>query len=199
MNTVGRHVRALRQAHGWTLRDLAQRSELSTSFISQVERGLCSISISSLETICDVLGHTLASFFASTDDSPAARTRDAEVLMAQDCPVVSLSDGTISYRFLSRNFVGRKLEVVLAEIAPGYDYPPTSHDGEELGYVLEGRLRLVIGEETYRLGAGDSYHIAPRTPHGYTAETADGVKILWVGTLPGFRRRDGRPVGPAPD
>lgn len=197
MDAVGRHVRFLRKERGWTLRELAQRCELSTSFISQVERNLCSISISSLDTICQALGLTLADFFLVADGSSGdglVPRRDMEVMMAEDQPAVILGDAMIKYRFLSRWFWGRKIEVIIGEIAPGYDYPPALHEGEEFGYVLEGRLRLTIDDRVHHLGPGDSYHFGPHTPHGYAADGDVVVKVLWVGTLLGFRRRDGWPM-----
>ena len=68
MDAVGQHIRELRQERDWTLKGLADRCELSTSFISQVERGLCSISIASLHTICQALEVKLADFFAEAGE-----------------------------------------------------------------------------------------------------------------------------------
>jgi len=196
MIEVGQRVRLLRQERGWTLANLAERCELSASFISQLERGLCSISIPSLETICGALGVTLSEFFARSG-AGEQEASDMEVMMARDHPAVTPSGALIAYRFLSRCFVGRKLEVVIGRIAAGYDYPPSSHEGEEFGYVIEGRLRLTIRDRVYQLGPGDSYHFGPLVPHGYAADGDPFVKVLWVGTLLGFRRRDGRPVSEA--
>jgi len=197
MDAVGKHIRELRQESGWTLKELSERCGLSMSFISQVERGLCSISIASLHTICQALGIPLASFFAQVDASLGATLsgdRLTEVMKEQDQPAIIVSDSAIKYRFLSRDFPGREFEIIIAEISHGYVYPPTPHEGEEFGYVLEGRLRLTIGDTTYVLGPGDSYHFHATTPHGYAAEGEDPVKVLWVGTLKYFQLRDGLPA-----
>jgi len=199
MDAVGQHIRELRQERGWTLKELADRCELSTSFISQVERGLCSISIASLHTICQALNVRLAEFFSQADapvGTTLSRGRVNEVMKEQDQPAIIVSDSAIKYRFLSRDFPGREFEILIGEISPGYVYPPAPHKGEEFGYVLEGRLRLTIGEATHVLGPGDSYHINATTPHGYAAEGEDPVKVLWVGTLQYFQLRDGLPVAP---
>jgi len=52
---VGQGVRVLRQCKGWTLEELSSRCGLSISFLSQVERGLSSLSIPSLHSICEAL------------------------------------------------------------------------------------------------------------------------------------------------
>jgi transcriptional regulator with XRE-family HTH domain len=197
MDAVGQHIRELRQERGWTLKELAERCELSMSFISQVERGLCSISIASLHTICQALGVPLAGFFAQVDASigtTLSSDRLTEVMKEQDQPAIIVSDSAIKYRFLSRDFPGRQFEIIVAEISPGYVYPPAPHEGEEFGYVLEGRLRLTIGDATYALAPGDSYHFHAATPHGYSADGEDPVKVLWVGTLKYFQLRDGLPT-----
>ena len=195
MDTVGRRIRALRQGRGWTLRDLAQKCDLSTSFLSQVERGLSSVSITSLHVICQALGTSLAEFFrdmeGGADSVPGDRTVD--VLRQADQPAINVSDATIKYRFLSREFPGRQFEIMVGEITPGFHYPPAGHEGEEFGYVLEGQLRLTIGETEYVLGPGDSYHFAATTPHGYEAEGEETVRVLWVQTLKYFQFREGLP------
>jgi len=201
MDQVGERIRALRLQLGWTLKDLADRCDLSTSFLSQVERGLSSVSITSLHIICHALGLTLAEFFQGAGGAPSPSPIGpprSQVLKPNDQPVINVSDAAIKYRFLSRDFPGRQFEIMIGEISPGYYYPPSRHEGEEFGYVLEGRLRLTIGEETYALGPGDSYHFMATTPHGYEAEGADVVKVLWVQTLKYFQQREGIPATARP-
>lgn len=197
MEPVGQRIRDLRAEKGWTLKELASKCKLSTSFLSQVERGLSSVSITSLHIICQALGMSLGEFFRQLGDgagSPDLGRHTIEVMKAQDQRAINLSEASIKYRFLSREFPGRQFEIMLGEIPPGYFYPPFPHEGEEFGYVLEGQLRLTVGEETFALGPGDSYHFAASAPHGYQAEGSSPVRILWVQTLKYFQTRDGIPA-----
>jgi len=199
MDAVGGHIRALRIERGLSLNEVARRCGLSPSFISQVERELCSVSISSLEEICEVLGINLAEFFASLEsakrsEDPARRL--SEVLKEGSQPSVMTADAAIKYRFLTREFPDRKLEIVIAEISPGHHYPLASHGGEEFGYILEGRLRLMIRKQEHVLGPGDSYHFDASVPHGYEAEGTESVRVMWVGTMRSLSVRDS--VRPAP-
>ncbi|MBM7518526.1 helix-turn-helix domain-containing protein [Nocardioides nitrophenolicus] len=68
---IGRHVRAFRTQQGLTLRALAARSGLSVGFLSQLERGLTSISLTTLRDLADDLGHPITAFF---EDGPAAES-----------------------------------------------------------------------------------------------------------------------------
>jgi quercetin dioxygenase-like cupin family protein len=51
-----------------------------------------------------------------------------------------------------------------------------------MGYVIEGSLDLTLGEATYTLHAGDSFHFPSNVPHGYRNSTTSVVRILWVNT-----------------
>jgi len=195
MNEVGQHIRSLRKRRGWTLKQLSTHCNLSVSFLSQVERGLSSVSLSSLDVICRALGSTVADFFHDYGGSQSTdvnvSTDSSKVIKTAQQSVVNISTASIKYRFLSRDFPGRQLEILIGEISPGYYYPPAAHEGEEFGFVLEGRLKLKIGQHTYSLEPGDSYHFMATTPHGYEAEGEEVVKILWVQTLKYLQVRNG--------
>ncbi|MGW1605446.1 cupin domain-containing protein, partial [Streptomyces eurythermus] len=57
------------------------------------------------------------------------------------------------------------------------------HPGEEWLYVLQGRLRLRLGDTAHLLGPGDSAHFDSLTPHRLAADDHDGVELLFVHTL----------------
>lgn len=196
MDEIGQRLRELRQQRGWTLKRLSEKCDLSVSFLSQVERGLSSTSITSLHIICQALGITLGELFADLGtpvDSVVGAGGTERVTHAGEPVAISLSNAAIKYRFLSRHFPERRFEIMIGEISPGYTYPPASHEGEEFGYVLEGKLRLALGDEEYILGPGDSYHFPSHTPHGYQVDGEEPTKVLWVQTLKYFQNREGIP------
>jgi transcriptional regulator with XRE-family HTH domain len=191
MARIGETLRKIRLERGLTLKQLADACGLSTSFLSQAERGLSSISVSTLERVSGTLQLSLREFFALADPPGSADPSYSEVLRSQDQPAVNLSEAAIKYRFLSRDFPGRLFEVVIGEVPCGYTYPPASHEGEEFGYVLEGQLKLSIEEAEHLLGPGDSYHFGPYTLHGYEALGDGNVRLLWVQTLKDLQIRSG--------
>jgi len=197
MDEVGVRLRALRKARGWSTKDLAERSDVSSSFVSQVERGVCSVSFSSLHRFCRALGVSLAEFFdEGMEVKPHSPPQVGQnvVHMRGDSPAVTLSDASINFRFLSTSFPSRQFEAMMGEIAAGYEFPPSTHEGEEFGHVLSGRLALTVGKETHNLGPGDSYHIASSIPHGYRVESEEAVRILWVVTVNRAQIRAGIPI-----
>jgi len=191
MKEVGATLRKIREERKRSLTALAKACGVSASFLSQAERGLCSISIDSLERVCQQLGVSLTQFFAQMERSRAEAAGIPPVLRAEEQRAVNLSDAAIKYRFLSREFAGRLFEVVIGEIPPEYVFPAAVHEGEEFGYILSGTLRLTLQDSEHRLSSGDSYHFGPFESHGYEAMNDAPVRILWVQTLKDLNIRSG--------
>ena len=82
---VGERLQALRRFRRCTLREIAQRSGLSESFLSQVERGRSSASIASLRRIANALGVSMADLF-EPNDLPGPRVLRRDERPAHDCP-----------------------------------------------------------------------------------------------------------------
>jgi transcriptional regulator with XRE-family HTH domain len=156
---VGLHVRHLRTGAGLSLRALAERTDFSPSFISQVENGQVSPSIASMEKIAASLGVTLGEFFAA-----AARGEGGTVVRAQERTVLSSSWSAASVAALSPMAGQRRLEPVLITLEPDgrSGKHPAPHAAEEFAFVLEGEVRLTLGPEAHDLRAGDAVTILPR-------------------------------------
>jgi len=187
MNGVGEKIRSVRKQKGWTLERLAAETGLSTSFLSQVERGQSAASLASLDCIATSLGKSLPEMLGG----PLA---DISVVMPSDGsgkPVscseassgVGICRGTIGYWFLSQDLTNRELEIIIGELPGDVEFEPAAHAGEEFGYVLQGRLALIYDGKDYELEVGDSYHFKATTPHGYKALGQGGARVLWVQTL----------------
>lgn len=174
MEHSGRRIREARQRRGWTLEELSSRCGLSTSFLSQVERGRSSLSIVSLSAICGALDIPAASVVTSQ------RSASSTVTRADEQPTIRVPSSPVTYRWLSGAFRDRQIEVLVGEFPPGYRHPQATHGGEEFGYVLEGELTLVVEGESCVLGPEDSYHIPAAVPHGYRTSPEQGARVLWA-------------------
>ena len=158
---IGAKLAAIRKERGLTLQELSKLTGLSTSFLSQVERGVTTPSIASLYRICSALEIPISRVL------PEPRTQVSVVRRAGEQFRIQLDDSSASYRYLSGSFPERTLEALINEFPPGYRRPLVSHEGEEFGYVLEGDLVLTVGKEEYELVAGDSFHFPASYPHSY--------------------------------
>lgn len=175
MEDIGKKIRTVRQQKGATLEELSARCGLSIGFLSQVERGISSLSIVSLYSICEALEISVPEILAYTK-TPSTVTKEA------DQPRIRIANSAVSYRYLSGAFPNRVIEVLINELPPNYRHPLAPHGGEEFGYVLEGYLLLRIEEDEYPLGPGDSYHFLATKPHGYETSDEEGAKVLMATT-----------------
>jgi transcriptional regulator with XRE-family HTH domain len=181
MPDVGRKIRELRRAKEWTLDELSSRSGLSAGFLSQVERGLSSLSIVSLERVCDALGVSLSELLGAEQARPEGDSESCKVVAASRQWIVRIPDSAISYRHLTARLPRCPFEVLINEFPKDYYHPSTQHRGEEFGYVLEGTLSLVAGEETHHLDAGDCYYLSPMESHTYSTG-GEPARVLVIST-----------------
>jgi transcriptional regulator with XRE-family HTH domain len=193
----------LRREKGLTLEGLSSVCGLSAGFISQVERGLSSLSIVSLRAISEALGVSPSELFLKEEEPQVAESEGiSPVKKAVDQLRIQIGEYPITYRYLSGEFSNRIMEVLINEFPPNYSHPLAPHRGEEFGYVLEGRLILKIGKEEYFLAPGDSYHFLASRPHSYRTSEKQGAKVLITTTQKllawhGGRREGFRPIEPA--
>jgi transcriptional regulator with XRE-family HTH domain len=178
---LGARIRALRLARGQTLKELAGRAGVTESFLSQVERGVASPSIASVQRIARALGQSIAELFAEPESH-------GELVRVSDRRRVSYPGLGAVDEFLTGNPEGR-LQVILSTIEPGGGTgdEPYSHDSdEETVVVLEGALDLWVGEERYHLAAGDAVTHSSRVPHRNTNPGPGVARVLFCITPPSY-------------
>ncbi len=175
---IGKKLRQLRVKKQMTLEDVANRSELSKGFLSQLENNNCSPSISTLEDILEVLGSSLREFFA--DDKEAGI-----VYRREDCFENEREDYTISY--IVPNAQKNALEPIKITIKPGGKSEEIiPHDGEDFGYVLSGSADLVYGSETYRMKKGETFYVCCNENYHIENNGKNPCSLLWISSPPFF-------------
>jgi transcriptional regulator with XRE-family HTH domain len=178
---LGARIRALRLARGETLRQLAAQAGVTESFLSQVERGVASPSIATVQRIARALGTSIAELFA-TDD------RAGIIVRAADRRRVAYQGLGAIDEFLTRATDGR-LQLIMSTIQPGggTGEEAYTHDSdEEVVVVLEGVLDLWVGPEHYRLETGDAVTHSSRVPHRNTNPGPGIARVLFCITPPSF-------------
>ena len=180
MDELGQRLREARVQKEWTLEALSEASGLSTGFLSQVERGLSTLSIVSLSAICRALELPIGDLFSAS--GPLDREAPS-IIERKDQLQIQIGDSPIAYRYLSSQLPEDPIvELLIAEFPAGMHQEDSCHEGRELGYVLEGRLFLSIGGEERELKTGDSYRLSPSEPHAYRAPSDAGAKVLMAVT-----------------
>lgn len=176
---IGAKIKRLRIQLGLTQEELANRTELSKGFISQLERDLTSPSIATLIDILEILGTSPRAFF-SDDTSQKIVFARGDMFEKDD-----EQHGRITW--LVPNAQKNAMEPMLITLAPGQEtqqYDP--HEGEEFGYVLSGSVYLHVGTGKQRVKTGESFCIHPSTVHWLSNGGRSPAKVLWVSTPPSF-------------
>ena len=178
---LGPRIRALRQARGFTLRELAERAGVTESFLSQVEREVTSPSIASVQRIAGALDLAIAELFV--EEAP----HDRVVRRADRRRIAYPGLGAVD-EFLTSGLDGR-LQVILSTIEPGGGTgdEPYAHDSdEEVVIVLSGRLELWVADEHHVLEEGDTATYSSRLKH-WNRNTGDTTAVvLFCVTPPSF-------------
>ena len=178
---IGDKIRRLRLEHGLTQEELADRSELTKGYISQVERDLASPSIATLQDILEALGTTFGDFF--TD----ARSEEKIVFNKDDIFVKEEKDYNMSIKWIVPNAQKNQMEPIILELEAGgmsYDDPP--HHGEEFGYVLKGEIDLVLGQKRLKVRKGECFYYKADVDHMIKNSSKQPATVLWVSTPPTF-------------
>jgi transcriptional regulator with XRE-family HTH domain len=178
---VGERLRELRRSRRATLRTIADRSGLSESFLSQVERGRSSASIASLRKIADALGVTMADLFGP-DGVPGPK-----VLRRHERP--ALAFGVLGKKALLTPRPLHHLEVFVGELEVGGstgEQPYVHGDSEELVVVLSGSVQLELGGELFELESGDSIDYRSSTPHRVTNTGQELAEVMWIISPPSY-------------
>lgn len=178
---LGKRLKALRLDKRMTLKQVAEKTDLSISFLSQVERSQCSITLTSLQKVAEALGVGPGYFFPSDEVQKASITRRGSRKELQ------FNHSSFIYTSLCGNLPNPVFEPILATLLPGEKKAaPYSHKGQEFGYVLEGSLTIILDQEEHELQPGDSIHIDSTSPHNWFNRTDEPVKVLWVISPPLF-------------
>ena len=148
---LGNKIKELRTKNNLTLEELASRCELTKGFLSQLERDLTSPSISTLEDILEALGPSLAEFFNEKKEEQLVFTHDDYFVDEREGYKVS---------WIVPNAQKNEMEPIIVEIESKQSSQIMNpHEGEEFGYVLEGRVTLVYGDQEQVVRKGQNFYI----------------------------------------
>ena len=158
---LGKGIRECRSAKGMTLKELAELTELSVSYLSQLERDSISPSLKSLAKISQALNVPIVSFFLKQNDPPGRVVRREKRIK------ITLPDTDLQYELLTPD-VNRKVEFLLLRVEKGKGQDKLiTHEGEEYVFIIRGKLEVKVGKERYVLRAGDSIYFDPSFPHTF--------------------------------
>lgn len=179
---IGTKIKELRKKRKMNISDLANDAELSPGLISQIERNMVTPSIVSIWKIAQSLGVSVGYFFeenAKRNANPIIKRNNRKRIVA--------SNNNAIYELLSAD-LNRKIEFLYITIKVG-DYSSenfVTHEGEECGLVIKGKLMVKMEKEEYILEEGDSIYFDSTIPHRYINVGDEICESVWAMTPPSF-------------
>ena len=164
---IGRRIRNHRNRNGLTQQELADRTELTKGFISQLERGQVSASVVTLMDLIECLGTTPAEFFKDEEE---------QVVFTEKEYFEKLDEQGNSRQWI--------VPVVIQPHSSLEEDKP--HNGEEFGYLMSGRLNLWLGDKVYHIKSGESFYYQASQKHRIENSGSRPAKFLWISTPPEF-------------
>lgn len=179
---VGDRIKELRLLNNLSIRQLALKSGLSHPFLSAMEKGQTSPSVSSLKKVLDALDITLSDFFAP----PKAA---ADVAFYESTELTELADGEmLSYKQVGADFKDSQMLILHERYKPGASTGEETyrHEAQEGGVVIKGRLTITVGDTTKTLGPGDGYYFDSRLPHRMENKSSEDCIVVSAVTPKSF-------------
>jgi transcriptional regulator with XRE-family HTH domain len=172
---VGTRIRELRTGRNLTLQELAERTGLSSSLLSLVERGRTSPSIGTLVAVSFALGIHMTDLFDDRTDA----TKEP-VNRVENQPVYVTAQGV--KRRVVRTDDLHGIELVFNDYEPGTSsgVAPVHHSGHEMGVVLGGKLTVEVDGSTYDLRPGDCIAYDSELPHKIVNNGRRHARAVWI-------------------
>lgn len=177
---IGEKIKSLRIQNSLTQEELADRSELTKGFISQLERDLTSPSIATLVDILEGLGTNVKDFFSE-------KVEEKIVFSKEDAFETENDELKYVLKWIIPNAQKNVMEPILMEIEPeGRTKEDSPHEGEEFGYVINGSVYIHIGEKKHKVKKGESFYYKATSDHYISNEGKTKATVIWVSTPPSF-------------
>ncbi|HEX3932807.1 MAG TPA: cupin domain-containing protein [Nocardioides sp.] len=171
---VGPRLRQLREQKTLSARQVADLAGLTPAYLSRLENGRVSPTVTTLARLVAAMGETMATLFQEPPDARETVVRRADRHLMRSRGVL---DSQVTPGWATR------LEILESLVEPGQgssDRLHTHAGDEECVLVLEGALDLYLGADRHQLHTGDSATFGCRTPHRWRNPTTVPSRVLWV-------------------
>ncbi len=190
---IGEKVKALRLVNRMTLNELSEKSGVSKSLLSQIERNISVPTVTTLQKIANAFRIPISSMFSENNDvtQPAAPNRSdtssGGLMVVRKGGRKKLIMPWGAWQEMLCPDLRHRIEFIYLHYPVGTKVEEFyTHDGEECGIVLEGRFRAVIGDQEIILEPGDSIYYNSSIPHRWENAGEKEATAIWAITPPSF-------------
>lgn len=175
MLLVGARIRSMRLRQQLTLRDVAERTGVSVSMLSMLERGVSTASVGTLVAVASALGVHMYDLFAHKDGADGS-----PVTKLSEQTVVRLGEGTTRRVAYNDTVAGLELAVNEYDLGGASGPSATHHDGREFGILISGQLTIELDGQSHVLEPGDVIAYSSDRPHRIANTGGERAVAVWV-------------------
>jgi transcriptional regulator with XRE-family HTH domain len=184
---IGPRLRHARLVKGLLMKDLAERIGVSISLISKYENDKLLPPLTVLHALVTELETNIGALFEPDWSSSGYIARAGARPRITAAGGGEGGEGGVTLERIVPNGQGHLLQGNIHIVAPGGgSMGPMRHEGDEVGYVLEGLLELSIDDTVYLLNPGDSFAFPSTLTHTYRNPGAGVTRVFWINTPPTF-------------
>ncbi|MCG8484542.1 MAG: XRE family transcriptional regulator [Clostridia bacterium] len=178
---LGNKIKQLRKERNITIKELAEMTDLSIGFISNLERNQNSPSVANLQLICQALDINIVEFFEST------KAPTAMVIRSDERDDILTEEGSpIKYELVVPDYSELNGICIITEGNSQLSKNSWGHSTDEVGLITEGTMEIHINNDIHTLCQGDTIYIPKNTPHKYRNPSSETSVSYWFsikGTL----------------
>ncbi|MED4731700.1 XRE family transcriptional regulator [Aneurinibacillus migulanus] len=185
--SLGNTVLEYRKSKGYSIREFSEITGLSTSLLSQLERGLANPSLHALKAIAKALNVPLFTLFINDVDHESLIVRKEERKK-----IYRANNEHIVYDILTPDFMKANVEILMMDLNAKSQTTESyyKHNKEEIAIVMKGTAHVVLEDQEYVLQEGDVIRIPPYLKHKFKNNTDEIVNVLFVLTSPSYAQKN---------
>ena len=178
---IGPKIKALRKQNSYSLQSLAERADVSAATIHKIEQADMVPTITTLLKIAVALERPV-SYFVEDDDEQFPTV----FIPAESRRPIYTSHAGIDLAGISGPYGDFLVAAAVATVIPGASSgnKPMQHLGEELVYLVSGRLEFEVGGAVHVLNPGDSLHFRTQQPHSWRNPADENASAIWMALRP---------------
>jgi transcriptional regulator with XRE-family HTH domain len=172
---IGKRIRTLRQEKGLSLDELSKMTGFDVNFLERIEKDEVQPQLGTMIKLSKALESAFGRMISGVGDRLYSITRKS------DRKVISRSTShkgqrkAYTYMSLAPEVKGRHMEALMVQLEEDPEEEVSVHEGEEFIFVLDGVVKMKIGEDAFDLEPGDSVYYLSTTPHHISAKTGKSV------------------------
>lgn len=178
MDKMGKRIKKKRETLGLLIKELSEQIGVTSSLISQIEKGKAFPSIVTLQKVSKALGTTVGELIGENEN-----LLQNPLLKSNERRFVRKNRNGTSLHLLSYHDPFKQIEPYLIQFkenSNSEDIMTSNFPGQEFCFVLKGCFDGNINEQRYSLNEGDSFYFNSNQPHLFKNISGEEAELLWI-------------------